>query len=346
MPETINAVGNSTIHLDVKEDDPNIKTYIPQTDQERYDWVGFKNLEDLKKYGKLLNKAYEGTDFAEAYKIIFGKDLGRHVGLRKYRRKLQKKAQRVNAFDKRIIKNSSNRFLEYSIILNTFKPKFWISAFYSNGLVARTDQVHYNSDMNFIEQRVLTNEISGNKCYISKENWEVKLSNNVGVQGTDRIPYIELTEKRTDIIKSTFEFGSTYTIIAVAKRLSDGRVITSSVGNKYVFYHADQMRRCYLDLANGERHMMLMKSKPDDSKIHLIIYTVDGDVRTLYDNDKLIFTDVKSGSSTNFGNIVVGDMFFNECASAYIYEVIGFNTRLSDESLDMIRYIFGKYMSF
>ena len=86
--------------------------------------------------------------------------------------------------------------------------------------------------------------------------------------------------------------------------------------------------------------------KTNDSKIHLIIYTVDGDVRTLYDNDKLIFTDVKSGSSTNFGNIVVGDMFFNECASAYIYEVIGFNTRLSDESLDMIRYIFGKYMPF
>ena len=43
----------TSILLDVKEDDPNIKTYIPQTDQERYEWVGFKNLEDLKKYGKL-----------------------------------------------------------------------------------------------------------------------------------------------------------------------------------------------------------------------------------------------------------------------------------------------------
>ena len=43
--------------------------------------------------------------------------------------------------------------------------------------------------------------------------------------------------------------------------MSDGRVLTSSVGNKYVFYHADQMRRCYLDLANGEHHMMISKSK-------------------------------------------------------------------------------------
>jgi hypothetical protein len=232
------------------------------------------------------------------------------------------------------------RYMDYSVILNNFRPKFWISAFYSNGLKIRTNQTVYYVNptpvaMRYISADVATVGYSSNQTTIE-----------IGIEGSNN--YFNLNASTTgQYISSLHSFAATYTFIGIAKRINpsatNGRVFTSNTGNKLFGWHGTHMRCAWHD---EEVYGMSSNITNADSNIHMFTYRVDSDYRQFYDGEYEI-CHTSNGANSDWGQLLVGSTltYSVESANAYTYEILGFDTRLSMESLGIIWTIFKKYFN-
>ena len=121
------------------------------------------------------------------------------------------------------------RYLEYSYIISNFKPGFWISSHFNNGLIIKS-----SNDPR--DQTVIENLV--NKTITTSGDKEQTISNGVygiRLKGTNRI-----------VSSETYTTKFTFFFVISADSDSSGRLITSDEGNILFGYWTHRLRK-FLD---------------------------------------------------------------------------------------------------
>jgi hypothetical protein len=192
------------------------------------------------------------------------------------------------------------KYTIYNIILNVYKPKFWISAFYSHkydpfSLYFRTPLIGSSS-----------------------------FSNNLEVK--DGAIYF----KKDDYIISEFNFGSSYTFIGIVEQITNGRVFTSLTGNKcfgYLYNYKDVVWHDSPIIYPG------VTTKSDKT---VYIYISSDRAKSLYKSSNLDLVNIIISQTTPWGSLVIGDTMFNEGGEFKLYECLGFDRVLNENEVKFI----------
>jgi hypothetical protein len=204
-----------------------------------------------------------------------------------------------NDIDKDII-----RYLNYNIILNKYKPKFWVSGFFFNGF-----EITKNSNKTEIFSESII------KC---KHYTTLSVINGA------------IHFRKNDYIVGDFEFSNNFTFIGIVEKSTDGRVFSSLTGNKYFGFWKDKMNVAYQD---KEISRIAAVSATTDRRI--VVYKSNGNVKKLFNNNIKVIDSLVI-QTHNWGRLVVGDTVFNEGAEFKLYECLGFNVCLEKDDINYI----------
>jgi hypothetical protein len=198
-----------------------------------------------------------------------------------------------------------HRFVQYTIILNMFKPQFWISGFYNNA---------FNPAVS-----VFTKPVIGSSHF----------TKDMFVDGN------AIIFKKDDYIISDYRFGYEYTFIGIAERQSPGRVFTSLTGNKCFGFWRDKMNFAWHD----GPVISYTTNAIDNTKI-IYTYIVYPNHKHLFNNGAPVIDEAPLipvvKKTTAWDQLVIGDTMFEEGADFKLYECIGFDRALNQIEVEYI----------
>jgi len=231
------------------------------------------------------------------------------------------------------------RYLDYKFILDTFKPRFWISSFYFNGLEVRDNTLVSSSEGRY---PVLTRDLTE---YGIAAQYPTDFPPYYGAFIFNS-SYVTSKKKGTsEYIISRWQFEKTYTFIGIAKKKdpasTQGRIFTSHTGNKFFGYWQKFMSCAFHD----EMIYGINRDRtPADSLIHMYTLRCANDIRQFYSGTTKLHEGTE-GSDSNWGHFVIGDVILEEGGWFEVYEVICFDTKLNDTSLSNIWAVMKKYFN-
>ena len=181
------------------------------------------------------------------------------------------------------------RYLEYSYIISNFKPGFWISSHFNNGLIIKS-----SNDPR--DQTVIENLV--NKTITTSGDKEQTISNGVygiRLKGTNRI-----------VSSETYTTKFTFFFVISADSNSSGRLITSDEGNDLFGYWTQYLGSFWMD-----GNINLNGYKSNDGNIEFLICRNDNDVKSAWyyhkTEKKLKKYVINSTAGSNtWGKMVIG----------------------------------------
>lgn len=181
---------------------------------------------------------------------------------------------------------------KYNKINFLHKPTFWISSKYSSTSVK---------------------DITGN---------------GLTIKGTITT---ELNFDKTNSLISKSSYGTTFTFFVKGKKTSNGRLFTSTSGNKLLGWWNNKMKCAWLE---GNIYGVSDNQTTNDSEIHTYILVNDNDAKKFYEEKTLVIS-TNDGNDTWDGQVVIGrpEKYSDEVAEGQIYEVICFDKVLTETEI-------------
>ena len=219
-----------------------------------------------------------------------------------------------------IEKHNLLRFHEYKYIKEQYNPKFWVSAFYHDGI-----KIKENSPPNSTNSALI--DLSGEGFL---NNGNIILQNaSFRFDGTNNII-------------SNFEFTTDLTFILIAKADSNsrGRLFTSSNDNILFGYWLDRKGSLWMN-----SDVKLNGTSLNDGNKHTYVLTMLNNVKNVWEDNVQYVTNSTNGAASWNGSVVLGNpISVNENGLGNIYECLCFDRVLNYTEINSVTRILGKYI--
>ena len=210
--------------------------------------------------------------------------------------------------------NLTVRYLKYSYIKNNFKPTFWVSGFFNQGVKVMDNTTLVNSTA--IKEITGSDSVNRGTFTFTKEDDD----------------NISLRLDGSNKITSNVKYQNFYTFILIMSKdlNSIGRLFNNSTENQLFGFWSNQVGSIWLNDDVKINH------KINDGKRKFMILRNNDDSKDAWLNGEQYVTNAGQGDR-NWGHYVsVGTNVFNENAKGKMYEVICFNKALSNDDIEII----------